>query len=516
MRMRRLIALVWCGAQPLAGAGEAGKLPITLPPGPQLFLDDYLIERSTGIERKVMSPPRFLDGPIVTGEPQHQNWQAFLTVLHDPTAPNEKPFRMWYNADIVDDPTDGKYQGRIGLLESTDGIHWPGPYRRLDSLAMDGRMQAGASVLDDGPNCPQSAERYKILFYDNDPRRGAGPRVAFSPDGVNWTLHNDGQLIVPKSAWNDIWTAFYDPLRRRYFYIAKEMEQHAWTNAEGRKLNFLIRRCRTGFSQDFKTWTPADGRVFSPDEKDSGITQWYGAAGLHVRGDLMIGFLRVLRDDLTAEGTPKEAIEANTSGSGGLGHHALGADGGAGMGYTGLTWTRDGETWQRDRDQDKFLEPDPKVGAWDHAMAWVSSAVPVGDEVYLYYAGFRWGHKFHHSTDRQIGLVKIKRDRYVARMAGAAGGQITTPVVTLESDQLTLNADAAGGEIRVQVCDADRKPLPGLTFADCRPVTSDSLAAEIQWKGSLGSIKGQPVRLEFRLKNASLFAFEAGNEKESQ
>jgi hypothetical protein len=57
-----------------------------LNPGPHLFLDDHLIERSTGVERKVLSPPRFLDGPIVTGQPQHQNYQSFLTVLHDPIA----------------------------------------------------------------------------------------------------------------------------------------------------------------------------------------------------------------------------------------------------------------------------------------------------------------------------------------------------------------------------------------------------------------------------------------------
>ncbi|MCX7935492.1 MAG: hypothetical protein N3A66_09580, partial [Planctomycetota bacterium] len=146
------------------------------------------------------------------------------------------------------------------------------------------------------------------------------------------------------------------------------------------------------------------------------------------------------------------------------------------------------------------------------AMAWVSSAVPVGDEVYLYYAGYYWSHKYRRSQDRQIGLVRIKRDRYVARRAGPGGGLIAMPWAIIEGNRLTLNADAAGGEIRVQVCDAAGRPHPGLAFADCQPIAEDGLALEVRWKGSLAALSRQPVRLEFSLKNASLFAFEISSD----
>ena len=178
------------------------------------------------------------------------------------------------------------------------------------------------------------------------------------------------------------------------------------------------------------------------------------------------------------------------------------------MGYTVLTWTRDGETWQRDRHTDKFFEPDPKVGAWDHAMAWVGSSVPVGDEVYLYYAGYRWGHKYQHSVDRQIGLVKLKRDRFVARRAADTPGSLATPVLTLDADSLALNVDSQAGEVRVQITDAAGKPLDGFRFDDCRPISADSLAAPVEWQGKLSDLRGKPVRIEFTLRNADLFAFE--------
>lgn len=94
-----------------AWAHTTASKPIALGKGPHLLLDDHLIARSTGVERKVIPPQRFLDGPIVTGALEHQNWQPFLTVLHDSAAAPEKRFRMWYNVDVVDDPKDGEWFG---------------------------------------------------------------------------------------------------------------------------------------------------------------------------------------------------------------------------------------------------------------------------------------------------------------------------------------------------------------------------------------------------------------------
>jgi hypothetical protein len=413
---------------------------------------------------------------------------------------------MWYNVDVVDDPKDGEFSGATGYLESVDGVRWPGPYERLTSLPSDGRVRFGASVVDDGPQFPVPAERYKMLYFDAGTM--IGPRVAFSRDGQKWVPHNGGKPILPKKPGDDIWTAGFDSIRKRYFLIGKHYGPHASTNAEGEILNFSIRRYFTSLSRDFKTWTDPEGLVYSPDEKDSGVTQWYGAAGFQTRGDLIIGFLRVLRDDLTADGAPQEAVRANNTGFAGVGANLLGRKGGAGMGYTVLTWTRDGETWHRDRHTDKFFEPDPRVGAWDHAMAWVGSTAAVGDELYIYYAGYRWGHKYRHSVDRQLGLVKVIRDRFVARQAGNQMGTLTTRAFTLDARSLALNVDAKGGEVRAAVTTAKGEPIEGYTIEDCTPIATDSLAAAVEWKQPLSKLSGRTVRLQFSLRNGRLFALE--------
>ena len=134
-----------------------------------------------------------------------------------------------------------------------------------------------------------------------------------------------------------------------------------------------------------------------------GIHGWRVSPADLARGELVIGMVKNLHDDWGAEGRPQDAF---------------------GIGSTSLAWTRDGQTWVRDREV--FFGPDPQPGAWDHAHAWIDEQLPVEDEVYLYYGGYKFGHKMDRWEGRQIGLVKMQRDRYVSRDAGPDGGTLIT------------------------------------------------------------------------------------------
>ena len=45
--------------------------------------------------------------------------------------------------------------------------------------------------------------------------------------------------------------------------------------------------------------------------------------------------------------------------------------------------------------------------------------------------------------------MKMQRDRYVAREAGATEGTLTTKLLTLDAAKMTVNADAAKGSVAV-------------------------------------------------------------------
>lgn len=430
--------------------------PVALAPGPHLFLDDTLIASSEHVARKVASPRRDLPGPIVTG-PEDRNFQPYVTVVRDPRS---RRFRMWYNA------SPGEADAGLGYLESADGVRWERPHRQL--MPPPGMpFRYGASVLDEGPAVADPANRFKLAWWMKD-----GMVVAGSPDGFAWKLLAPGPVLAHN---HDIDGIFRDPIRNRYIaLVSTYITGPTWKGQ---------RRCtQQSVSTDLVHWEKP-WLVLTPDDsKEEGETQFYCMSGVVARGGLLIGTVKVLRDELPADpGGPR-----------------------AGIGYTALAWSHDGKTWTRDREP--FLPRAPEPGAWDHAMSWIDCQLPVGDDVFFYYAGYARGHKIERFRERQLGLVRIRRDRYVAREAGEEPGTLRTPQVTLGGKALTLNAEARAGEIRCQLLDAGGKPLPGFTYAECRAISADGLELPVRWKRGLETLKGRPVQLEVRLRQAKLYA----------
>ena len=74
-----------------------------------------------------------------------------------------------------------------------------------------------------------------------------------------------------------------------------------------------------------------------------------------------------------------------------------------------------------------------------------------------------------------------------------------------------MNANAGGGEIRVEVLDGQGRVLPGYGRDECRAMTEDSLDFAIRWKARDElPYPSEPRRLRFFLTRASLFSFRAG------
>lgn len=441
------------------GQGAPGQ-PIRLGEGPHLFIDDFLIEASRGFTRRVNRPQRdpALPNPIVTGK-EDRCFQPYLTVLRDP---HTRRFRLWYG---VYDESRAPLTSHIGYMESEDGIHWIRPPRILRD---PGPIQFGNSVLDEGPDFPDPARRYKLGWWMD-----GGLQIATSPDGLEWQMLAPGPVLRHN---HDITNIFRDTLRNRF--VATVSVYTTGPTWEGQR-----RVTMQSVSRDLLHWEPPRYILTPVDGIDEGQTQFYAMNGHLIRGGLWIGMVKVLRDDLRAAGTP---------------------EGSYGIGYTTLAWTRDGIHWVRDREP--FFEPDPQPGAWDHAHAWIDWQLPVGDQVYLYYGGYKNGHKVNRFEERQIGIVRMRRDRYVSRDAGDAQATLRTPPVVLAGARLTLNADAAG-EVRVRLCDLRGQPLRGFGYGDCRPITGDSLAHPVRWQGAR-PVPGRPVRMEFRARRARLYGFD--------
>jgi hypothetical protein len=105
-------------------------------------------------------------------------------------------------------------------------------------------------------------------------------------------------------------------------------------------------------------------------------------------------------------------------------------------------------------------------------------------------------------------LMRI--DGFASINAPYAGGSMVTVPFTYTGDHLVLNYSTSGaGEVKVELQDAEGRPLPGFTFDDCDVLIGDRIDGEVTWHGqkSLARYIGKPVRLSFKLMDADIYSF---------
>ncbi|MFC1784458.1 hypothetical protein ACFL0J_02355 [Candidatus Neomarinimicrobiota bacterium] len=475
--MKKNIILILLAAYMLfyMGCEKPSSNSISLNVGPHLFIDDFLIEDQYLLNRTVNNPTKLPDPIVWSGWNKDQQWQPYHSVLFDE---ERKIFRMWYNTPI---DTIEVSRCHIGYMESEDGINWIRPHRVLEDPH---EIQFGASVIDRGKDFIETNERYIFATHLRP-----GLRISTSPDGFNWTSISDEPVFLHN---HDISSLHWDPIRQRYIAIISnrlngyEDKNHPTQNDDKRRIP------HQNFSKDLVDWDEIqpifEPKIGVPIEK--GETQFYAMSGVITRGDIMIGLVKILRDDLnaTAGKTAKEMGDMNRKA--------------AGIGYTVLAWSRDGETWQRDHQP--FILNNPIPGTFDHAMAWGDEQIVVDDKTFIYYAGYERGHKINRFNERHTGFASMLRDRYVSRDADLFEGYLITKPIILNGNSITVNANIYES-CRVRLLDEHQRPIQGYDWVE---LNGDSVAHSVKWETDLDRITNKPVRLEFRMKKTQLFGFD--------
>ncbi len=177
--------------------------------------------------------------------------------------------------------------------------------------------------------------------------------------------------------------------------------------------------------------------------------------------------------------------------------------------WTELAWSRDGLTFERLQARPRLLDPGPP-GAWDDGMVFGSPDwIEVGDEWWLYYAGWDGPHGIP-ERDGSIGLATLRKEGFVSLRGPRGGGVVCTRTLRWPGGDLLVNVDAHAGEMRVRVSDERRRPMAGYDYADMPAFAGDRGALPVKWGDrSLEALKGQTVRLEFQLREADLYTFRA-------
>ena len=343
----------------------------------------------------------------------------------------ESRFKCWY--PCYDPALPGEPVGarrRWAYAESADGVHWERPDLGLtpfpgstanNLLRLEGLDESAAvlwSVAKD-PDDPDPGRRYKAIGMDRHPRRpgeptwtgpdgedewyrsqgrhmGCGLFVAFSADGLTWRQREgwagSGALIMDNTILHG-----YDPHTRR------------WVLWQRPRILPKHRVIGVSFSPDFEDWTFPEC-VLAPDGDDPPDTQFDQLSTVAASDGGFVGLLSASA--------------------------AVRADRGVTDIVPQLVYSRDARRWTR-VDRGPFLAPKEPPPTWDDGCIIPFNPQTAGDEVFIFYYGKNAGHIWGEPTaDGRVtrsafGLVKLRRDRWVALTPAAGGeGTLTTSLIT--------------------------------------------------------------------------------------
>lgn len=470
------LTLTFTGLFVLAVASAAGQ---GLPDGPkslsdlsgpwQLFLDDFLIESQTNVARRFHPFRKFEENPLRAAESATSRG----TLLPDPAG----GYRKWANPRT--------------MIVSPDGLDWTKTVKlSRNTAASRGNISVIHTPWDRGREFKMIATGFDPVQQSrkNPLESGGGRYGAWSSDGISWSEDEDARLFADDS---DTGAFGWDFHRNRYFGTPK-----IWAYVRG-----FPRRC-VGFSasETFDAGWPTADLILAPDEFDDRWvtrpgqrTEFYHLAAFAYES-IYLGLLEVFHN---TDGWKDGPI------------------------FIELVFSRDGVRWQRSGDAREPVLPLGPAGSWDSGMIKVPSHPLVEDgQVKLYYRGGPQTHGFArkeyetygqddlHTT--HLGLAAMRKDGFASLDGGEQAGTVTTRVLANPEGTLAVNYRTnGGGWLKAAVLDAQGRPRPGYSLEDCVPLTGDSTNQPIVWKQQ-ARLPAQPARLQFELRNASLFSFAAG------
>jgi len=460
----------------------------------ELFVDDYLIEKLDGAERK-------LHEPVKQPRPKsHLPDRHYITILKDgdlfraywrdkdPDYPGSKEYFAQHPEEVphyvkttgmtAERILAGDYfAGHPGTVvryaESKDGHEWTFPKLGLVEVAgtkennvilkdLPPLLSNFCPFIDTNPEAP-AAERYKALgghpgYYERRGQPGSGLHGFVSPDGFHWK--QIGELIpYPEGtdhAFDSQNVSFWSEAEQQYLCYFRTYKT-PW--------GMLPSITRTT-STDFREWTTPD--FVAPNREGERLytsqTHPYFRAP-HIYIALPTRYFKE-RDSIT-----DVAFMTTRAGSDHYDRLFPGA----------------------------FIRPGLSDKRWGNRSNYVALNVhPTGrGEMSMWHKN---GHRY-----------TLRTDGFISLHGGLEKGECLTRPLRFSGQHLQLNlSTSAGGTVWVELQDEAGTPLEGFTLADCDPIYTDALDHQVSWKGSteLTELEGKALRLRFVLQEADIFSLQ--------
>ncbi len=490
-----------------SGASE----PIDIGDRRELFLDNLIVGRLEGGARRVFHKPVPREVVMKFDQPWEGNACASVTVFQDGDL-----YRMYYRGMNASEGAGGEKRAGYGwyeftcYAESPDGIHWTRPSLGQVEFqgSKDNNIISKPALPKDWAICPLVPFRdenptaapdalYKAIAPlfgpGNNPDDWVSGRekslaILKSPDGIHWSLMQENGVFRGDGLFDSHNVAFWDPNLKVYRAYYRDGTQ------AGRDI-------KTGTSPDFVNWSK--GTFLKHLKKPT--AQFYDnmIRTYHRAPHISIGLPTMYEDrpwSPAMEQLPDTELRRKNIAS----WKRPGP-----LSEVQLMWSRDGAAFELA--PSTFMPPGPeRPGTYTYSekVAWhlvetASDLEGAAPELTLY------RQEFYEIGDVQLRRYTLRLDGFASIHAPIAGGELITPPLIFKGKSLSMNfATSAFGSLRVEIQDADGKPIPGFTLADSIELYGDTVARNALWKDNpdLGALAGKPVRHRFVMKDADLYS----------
>ena len=467
----------------------------------QLFIDNFIIERSINISKSLHSPES--KGPVLTGDKNFQ--QTGVQTRNAPQWNSQKKAWEWFYWAYYDSSTDAR---KDHYAISKDGINWDKPdlglYEFNGAKNMPYDLPGGPTIkgrymyhiLRDEIG-QDSSKRYKGFFGSRD------RKIGFSPDGLKWEFpdipmipsYDESHLTYDEQSEQFIASVKLHTEWGRSVYLSTSKDFMEWSDPKlifhADEIDNENRIKRIQFAADHPEY------LAPPVIEDRGYTaQVYQMAIMPYQG-IYIGFPLML----------------NPAGPSGNNF--------TGLNQTELTVSRDLYNWERVANRELFLG----IEKWDSKNFGTGQLMPTSrpiikddGEIWIYYNAIRtrglmelYPKDIQDFLNENIGsaicLATLRPDGFVSLDAKNQGVVITKPIKINRNSSIHINVDSTNGYLAAEVLDpVSMEPLPGYTFENCEKISEDSTDKKINWKTN-DKINNDIVRLKFILEKSSLYSF---------
>jgi hypothetical protein len=504
-----LIIIVRFGLQSHAqeGGTSVNSTPVSIGNKEQLFLDDYIIQGMSNVQRVMHAAEKYPGNPVIwPSEP----WENRTAVTYGSVLKDNGKYKIWYKVGDASEP------GGVGYAESKDGIHWNRPLlnnvlvaqQKTNMLFKKQGSFSGPAILPSfyelfgvykDERDPDPSRRYKMGFLSirrpyKGPRadpfhptdhRGLG--VAGSADGIHWKLIDS---FATEAICDGATHWMIDPVTNKYVLYGRTKKtlpeiERAWSGYPWYKGWHSGRSVARIESSDFLHWDFKDPAtapvVMTADTLDQPGTEIYSMLVFPYES-VYIGLVQayIARPDANY-------LEIQ------------------------LAVSHDSYSFTRVGGRKAFIPVGP-VGSWDRFNNSLSNNAPFidGDLMRFYYGGRMYQHTPYKGPNTAkegagIGFATLKRGRFVSLESSFDGGTVTTKPLFIKGAGLELNANCRFGTIRITLIDSKGNEMPGwtATITGKDNIAIPVLFANRNWK----EITAQAVSVRFRLSNAQLFGF---------